>query len=205
MDSTQSKDIYIEKGLSSAIVLDQCPFQIISSDAYNQITFGSMELALPKLDYLNEIRKSFFFRFENFFPCLSTIIPDNSSIFEGTSIKRVRILIKTSTLLKNLEFLLEEEKELMVSLKLRTCDLGEYFDMEKKSCIDCDPNFYSFKVNFLEPSVCKSCDNEPFFCYGGSKLSPKKGYWRSGYSTIKFLRCPGKSGEKQNKLFYSII
>ena len=158
-----------------------------------------MELALPKFDNGNELRKIILFRFNNFFPCLSTVIPDKSSILEGTSNERIKILITNSLLIKDQEFLVKED--LIISLKLRTCGLGEYFDMEKKSCIDCEPNFASFKKEFLEPSACKSCDKEPFFCYGGSNLSPKKGFWRSSSGSMKFLKCPGSSGKKNKKYF----
>jgi hypothetical protein len=172
------KKINIEKGLSSAITYDRCPFQIISFDAYDQVTFGSMELGLPMIEGHYDLRKSFLFRFENYFPCLSSVIPDNSSIFEGKSTTRVSLLIRTSTLAQsNLSFL--EKENLTVSVKLRTCESGEYFDMEGKRCVSCEPNFYSFRSDFFEPSACKTCENEPFFCYGGSNLSPKKGFWRS--------------------------
>lgn len=153
--------VFIEKGLSSAIKLDSCPFQIISIDAFNQITLGSMEMGIPILENQIDLKKDFIFRLENSFPCLSTIIPDNSSILEGKSNIRFSIIIKTSMLTKDQNSL--EKKELTVSLKLRNCEYGEYFDMEGKKCVDCDPNFFSFKSNFFEPSACKSCENEPFF------------------------------------------
>lgn len=185
--------IYIEKGLSSSAAFESCPFQIISFDAFNQVTFGGMELGLPALENQYDLKKSFIFRFVNYFPCLNSIIPDNSSILEGKSTLRVDLLIKTSTLTKGKFYSATEE--LLISLKLRTCESGEYFDMESTRCISCEPNFFSFRSDFLEPSACKSCESEPFFCYGGPNLSPKKGFWRSTSISNKFLKCPGIVGK----------
>lgn len=155
-----------------------------------------MELGLPTIENQNELRQIIIFRYENYFPCLSSVTPDKSSIIERKATSRINILIKTSTLAKSNPVFLEQENS-TISIKLRDCELGEYFDMEQKQCVSCEPNFFSFRSDFFEPSACQTCENEPFFCYGGSNLSPKKGYWRSSSKSLKFFRCPGNAGLKQ--------
>ncbi len=94
------------------------------------------------------------------------------------------------------EFL--KEKKLVLNVSLMNCQRGEYFRFDSLNCVTCDPNFFSFQQDFLEPSVCKICANEPFNCYGGFNLTPKSGYWRASYDSTNFIKCPNKKGKFMN-------
>lgn len=87
-------------------------------------------------------------------------------------------------------------KSLKLSLSFRNCDIGEF--IENNLCIPCPDNTYSLDApKTLENdkkdaiSHCKPClSTDPFYCYGGSKLTPKPSFWRLNYYSDNFLHCP---------------
>lgn len=77
---------------------------------------------------------------------------------------------------------------LRLSLNFRSCKMGEI--IQQDFCQTCPFNSYSLNSS-LESNICIDCTNsEKFYCYGGSNLTPKPGYWRLNYYSDNFLLCP---------------
>ena len=52
----------------------------------------------------------------------------------------------------------------------------------------CASNMYTLSP-MSEPDYCLPCKNDIFYCYGGSNIGPKAGYWRKSNITDEFIKC----------------
>ena len=138
---------------------------------------------------------SFFFSIKNYLLCFSRVIPYSSTILTNITENTIFLKLNPSDIFNDISNL-RLAKILEVTISIRKCRKGEYFDLGELKCIECQPNFYSFEDNFLEPSSCKSCTIERrFYCYGGFNLTPKAGYWRRSSDSINFIKCPYEAGK----------
>lgn len=56
-------------------------------------------------------------------------------------------------------------------------------------CLECPANT-SFSLSEMnEPGDCQKCPIEQAYCYGGSFMGPKPGYWRKSNVTANFIKC----------------
>ena len=85
----------------------------------------------------------------------------------------------------------DSKTNLEVFLSFRNCRIGERY-IENFICQECPLNTYSFIRNFNDriTDLCKDCSKESFNCFGGSKLTPRKGFWRLNEKSTNFLECP---------------
>jgi hypothetical protein len=169
-----------------------CLFQIISKDYFNQTSIGENLFQALQIEHNSEYTLDF--TIHNYFLCFSAIRPNSSKSLTNIAGKTLMLEMNSSELVKNLSRI-SRNNELKVKLKVRNCIRGEYFDLEQLKCVVCQPNFYSFEDDFVEPSSCKSCTIERrFYCYGGFNLTPKAGYWRRTSNSFNFMKCPYESG-----------
>ena len=115
--------------------------------------------------------------------------------FKTLSEEKDRIEISVSSFTKELRI---DDRKLELKLSLKTCQIGEYFSLDNLRCMPCEANFFSLTSDFIEPSACKSCAQEHFYCYGGFQLTPKPGYWRKHSDTVNFIKCPNEKGILRN-------
>ena len=52
----------------------------------------------------------------------------------------------------------------------------------------CGANMYTLST-MTEPGYCLPCDTDVSYCYGGSNIGPKAGYWRRSNTTDEFIKC----------------
>jgi hypothetical protein len=181
----------IENSITAGELLEKCAVQIVFLDSFDQIAPGSLEVINFKLE-INQTKIEFAER--NSFPCLNKISSKTLLGLEFLVASRTTYSLyqenyfpnRTGIVLNPIEF----------SVLLRKCQRGEQFNLETLKCITCEANFYSFAEEFLEPSSCKSCLQENFFCYGGFQITPKPGYWRNGYDSTNILKCLNPSGKE---------
>jgi len=75
-----------------------------------------------------------------------------------------------------------------MSVALRECIEGEaYTDAGK--CDECDPDKEYSLALLSEPGNCKECQTKKATCLGGSKIGPKRNYWRESNMTDAFIEC----------------
>ena len=73
-----------------------------------------------------------------------------------------------------------------ISVSLRSWALGESFSTTG-AWIECKgPDYYSISTQ-SEPGSCKNCQTLRMYCYGGSNIGPKPGFWRSSNTTDNFI------------------
>ena len=77
---------------------------------------------------------------------------------------------------------------LRLFLNFRACQIGEYLKDQK--CFTCPINYYLLIFNENVTECNKCVDSDPFYCYGGSNLTPKPNYWRYDYYSDNFMLCP---------------
>ncbi len=184
--------LIIKNSLPLGKNLIECPFEIILTDTYDQIAVGDfffqeISLKFDEIEYQFKIEKKFL--------CLKKVLPLNLQSAQRAVSKEIYLRINPELFLKETGLLLESKSSLDVRLSLRKCQIGEYFSIDRMECLPCDPNFFSFSENFLEPSSCHSCSRENFNCYGGFNLTPKAGFWRMGYKSRNFINCVVKAGK----------
>ena len=181
--------IDLETPMAGSVNLPDCALQLIGLDEFKQITYGLREFSFPSLKKENI---SLLFEEKSSFPCLMTLIPANYESFKELSDQKHYFALPIS------EFsdmnITEDKNQLSIGFKLRKCQIGEYFSLDSLKCMPCEANFFSLDSDFIEPSACKSCAQEHFFCYGGFQLSPKPGYWRKHSDIINFIKCPNEKG-----------
>ena len=73
-----------------------------------------------------------------------------------------------------------------IPVMVRACEKGEA-EAADYTCKECPVGTYSYKPNM----TCKECDSNAR-CYGGSKVAPKEGYWRSWQESERFIECPNR-------------
>ena len=86
----------------------------------------------------------------------------------------------------------------LIRVEVRDCIPGELFDSLGKyliyiyiyiySCVACADNMYTLS-SMREPGYCLPCNNDVSYCYGGSNIGPKAGYWRKSNKTDEFIKC----------------
>ncbi len=173
--------------------MKKCPFEIVLSDEFDQIAPGDIKFNKKMILY-NDLE--YHFRNEREFLCLEKIMPsDLQTAQRAALIPEISIKFSSNIFLNESNTLSKElEEKLEVNFTIRKCQIGEYFSADNMECLSCEPNFFSFTENFLEPSSCKTCSQENFFCYGGFNVTPKSGYWRRSYKSTNFIKCTIESG-----------
>ena len=85
---------------------------------------------------------------------------------------------------------IQTNDKLQLSLNFRSCLSGERL-YENYTCLECNQGEYSFNLDFTQFSQpCSICyDFTPFYCFGGSRLTPKPNYWRENDESSNFLQC----------------
>ncbi len=91
---------------------------------------------------------------------------------------------------KNISFIINYTSD--ISVHLRNCSIGEYFDISQENCFPCSVGYYSFSDNFSTVSSCQKCIDNKYVCYGGKNIIPRTGYWRIDERSPNFLKCPNK-------------
>lgn len=176
-------------------------FSCVWLDELGQIIYGKQE-DYSRIFEINGF--TFNVSYSDFFPSISSIhssthlnLVDNIKKRLNFSLPLDFCRIYNSSPLSTNNTISSSSSSLFVSLMFRNCIKGEYYDIDLAQCISCKPTFYSTKDDFLEPSTCLSCVDEPFYCYGGNNLSPKPGYWRKWEFSSNFIPCPYKLGKKK--------
>ena len=95
-------------------------------------------------------------------------------------------LILTSSFIDSSLALVKPNYFLKGTISFRECVSGEEFTSDGQ-CIECSPGFYLIQPP-SSPTSCLTCPSNAH-CFGGNKVSPKPGYWRSSESSLQFLRC----------------
>ena len=73
-----------------------------------------------------------------------------------------------------------------VTVNFRFCQPGEAY-LKTGECQECPSNTYLFdSVN--EPTDCLLCPRNAL-CFGGDKVGPVAGFWRSHSKSLEFLSC----------------
>ena len=179
-------------------------FSIVWIDDLGQLVFGKRQ---KETKILNIDGLTLDVNFYEYFPTISNIY-SRSHINLTQSIERLLFIRLPISILKEIDKekaeSLSQNSTLSVGMIFRKCFRGEYYDIELAQCLPCKPTFFSSKNNFLEPSSCASCIDQPFYCYGGDKLSPKPGFWRRDEKSFKFIACPNTKGSNCyfRKYFY---
>lgn len=76
-----------------------------------------------------------------------------------------------------------------LSYNFRKCVRGEKMT-DDFQCAECLRNFYSFTSNINSFSNCLICKKElGFFCFGGSKITIKTGFWRKNKNSTNIIKC----------------
>eukprot|EP00347_Sterkiella_histriomuscorum_P016286 403353768 len=83
----------------------------------------------------------------------------------------------------------EQSSDFSILIDLRECELGEEFTSNGK-CQICE-NSYSL-LKLTNPGTCQACPQEKAFCFGGSNIGPRQGYWRKSNQTDVFIACLNK-------------
>ena len=74
------------------------------------------------------------------------------------------------------------------SISLRTCIAGEAFT-STGACTSCTAGTEYSLSSLSGPGDCLPCQTKKMYCYGGSDVGPKPGYWRSSTSSDNFIAC----------------
>ncbi len=127
------------------------------------------------------------FKAKTFYYILESITPDSQEVIAENISKNLTFNLNSS-----LFFDFIKEEVLFLTLSIRKCKIGEYYDVTSFFCLPCQPNTFLFLDEYLEASICKSCAGENFYCYGGFQISPKRQYWRKSENSTIFLRCPNE-------------
>jgi hypothetical protein len=183
-------DLILQQKISAGILLNKCLIQLITRDHYDQVSFGEQFLEQEILTIENI---KYLFKIENTFLCLCMISPLSTNTLEETHLRAIKVILN-KTILPNFFEGLNLNKSLNFTFQVRSCVKGEYFSLENLACLPCEKNFFSLQDDYIEPSSCKSCVQEKFYCYGGFQLAPKPGYWRSDYKSTNFIKCLNSKG-----------
>ena len=87
-----------------------------------------------------------------------------------------------------LEKIYSETSPIRLFLSFRSCQMGEILSNQR--CVTCSVGYYLLRFNENTTECTKCHDSDPFYCYGGSNLTPKPSYWRIDYYSENFLLCP---------------
>jgi hypothetical protein len=194
LNSEYSYNLKLDQKLPLTTNLDYCHFQIVLLDVFNQTAIGEYQFKSINKMYNDNFNISF--SIYNTFPCFSAIYPIESALLTNLTDRPIELVLNSSFFSNEIALSLGINRTLLIDLNVRKCTKGEYFDQKNLECLPCEPNFFSFEDGFVEPVLCKSCISEPFYCYGGFNHTPKLGYWRSGYKSIKFIKCPNSLGNQ---------
>lgn len=63
------------------------------------------------------------------------------------------------------------------AIALRSCVQGESFSTSG-ACIECEAEIEYSLSSQDTPGDCLACQTNKMYCYGGSDIGPKPGYWR---------------------------
>jgi len=69
------------------------------------------------------------------------------------------------------------------------CELGDTYNPITSACTTCLRESYSFSDPF-ENQFCTPCNNQIAFCFGGSRIAPRPGFWRYNVNSDKMFECP---------------
>ena len=179
----------ITERITAGEVYSKCLVGILYSDYYNQYCFGPLDASEASLTKDNF---EFNFRLNAGYFCLQKINALTFEAFYTSTIVPVRVSLDIKnfpTLETNKSSPQYEYKLQEIIFELSRCASGEYFSIEALRCYPCEPNFFSFQDDFLEPSSCRGCAPENFYCYGGANITPKPGYWRRDYLSTNIIKC----------------
>ena len=191
--------------LVSSASVQRIPYAYaVPFDSFDQDAFGIEILRPPFFKNASRtIRISNFdlhFSFTSQFPQLTALssVDINELSKQINSENSISIPVTALLYSDQEDYQLFEKKNLNLIFKFRKCTRGEYFELKTLECLACEENFYSFDMEFLEPSFCRSCSLESFNCYGGFNLTPKASYWRWSYWSTNFIKCPNSEGNTES-------
>ena len=186
-----NNDVVIKKTVTIRNDSSDCILKIFGSDFFGQTIRG--------VNYFIKVSKVFgteysanFVNQENFFCFKSVNLLYDEKRLRFSPFEEFKISVFSKEIL-NLNLLSEktliQEQNLSLIIKMEFCHEGEYLDSRTTSCKECEPNFFSKETNISKPSTCLNCERLNFFCYGGKKLSPKRGFWRKNENSFNFIKC----------------
>lgn len=154
-----------------------CPYSIIAFDSFDNLIFSDQDFfpSLFILPYQKEENKLIITRTNLGILCGDSkllIYPRLSSIF------KFAITVNT----------LSSPPPIFLSFYFRNCEIGEY-RTPTLECLECPKDSYSLKI---DATSCEACSPLKFFCYGGSKLTPRPGFWRNDFHSENFFLCPNQ-------------
>ena len=165
----------------SGLNYTSCLGYIAGLDSYSQLAIMGDDdyLSLIELSYLFDTTPiTFNYTIESGFICLSGPFLRDSLPVEATKTYQISF--------NNLNI----TTSLFLTVNYRPCIIGERL-ADNYSCVECLRGEYLFENNPDQPSpYCLVCgDSQPFYCFGGNRLTPKPGYWRKNTDSINFIQC----------------
>jgi hypothetical protein len=183
-------------------IANECYLKILGSDFFGQIIDG--------INYFTDVDIVFDSEF-----AASLVKKENFLCFNAVNLlyteKRLRFLtnidyritfgskdLLPDALLDRASLLLPQNSSIII--RMGFCQEGQYLDSQTMKCKDCEVNFFSKEINVSRPSTCINCERYNFYCYGGSNLSPKRGFWRVDQHSTNFIKCPVSEGKANIKI-----